>query len=81
MNRTIRDKVVSMLHYANHSQRFRSEVVLTTHVINLIPNITIGLKVAQEYGGLTRHLGIIIFDFLDVKICTSSKRTKDGVEL
>ena len=80
MNRTIRDKVVSMLHYANHSQRFRSEVVLTTHVINLIPNITIGLKVAQQWWTekIPRYYHLTVFGW---KLCTGSKRTKEEIEL
>ena len=48
MNRTIQDRVVSILHHANFLQGFWAEVVLTpVHVINLSPNTAIGLKVAQ----------------------------------
>ena len=57
MNRTIQDRVVSMLHHANLSQGFWAEAVLTAvHVINLSPNTAIGLKVAQEvWTGKTPH--------------------------
>ena len=49
MNRTIQDRVVSMLHHANLPQGFWAEAVRTAvHVINLSPNTTKGLKVAQE---------------------------------
>ena len=49
MNRTIQDRVVSMLHHANLPQGFWVEAVRTAiHVINLSPSTAKGLKVAQE---------------------------------
>ena len=57
MNRTIQDRVVSMLHHANLPQGFWAEAVQTVvHVINLSPNTAKGLKVAQElWTGKTPH--------------------------
>ena len=49
MNKTIQERVVSMLQHFGLSDGFWAEVLLTTvHIINMSPSRPLGLKIPQE---------------------------------
>jgi transposase InsO family protein len=49
MNRTIKERIVSMLHHSGLSGGFWAEALLTAvHIINMSPSRPLGLKIPQE---------------------------------